>query len=529
MNIRKKLTIASILMILIPVAVALLLCLAILFHKGEGSFSSLVDLYENDNGLLNVQTILYHNREQILDYEPEEGSDPENAENDEADDDENDDEADDNEDDDFDKNEQEEYNAEKEIDEAFGSLTESLSALGYSYEISCGGQAVTGNFTADARKGTAAIAGENYEKLENFAVSEANSSAIKRTYRDGEKTIEVLAYCDHYAAGSGRTSLVIREIFMVGIIFVAVLILAIVVSIFLLTKWLSGDIRKSLSGLSEGVAQIRDGNLSYRIRSRKKDELGQACGEFDEMAEYLEQSVEERERYEAGRKQMLAGISHDLRTPLTSIRAYTEGLRDGMADTEEKKQRYYRALLTRTGDLEALIDNLSLFSRYERGENHYEMERIDLAAFLQQYFRENEVHFEESSVKIQQKQWTDEPLFIEGDRKQLNRVLHNIFQNSVKYREKAETNMSVSLKRAGADIVLELCDDGPGVPEEERDSIFDAFYRGDEARQNPGNGSGLGLSIVKEIMKDHSAAIRAEAGEHGKGLKLVLTFPENCM
>ena len=283
--------------------------------------------------------------------------------------------------------------------------------------------------------------------------------------------------------------------------------------------------RKSLDELSEGVRQIQVGNLSYRIHSRKKDELGKACDEFDEMAEYFEESVRQREQYEESRKQMLAGISHDLRTPLTSIKAYVEGLRDGIANTEEKKQKYYKALQTRTADLEALIDNLSLFSRFDRGEYHYSMEPVVLNEFLDNYFKENEMDFRENHLFLKKRSWTDVPLWISGDKKQLKRVLGNLVDNTIKYREQDETTLMVALYKKENCAYIELEDDGPGVPVEEREQIFETFYRGDEARQNPGNGSGLGLSIVREILKGHGAEIKAEAGEDGRGLKMIMKFP----
>ena len=301
--------------------------------------------------------------------------------------------------------------------------------------------------------------------------------------------------------------------------------MAIAISIFILTRWLSGGMNKSLEQLSEGVRQVQDGNFAYRIHSRKKDELGKACQEFDEMTEYLENSVKEREKYEEAKKQLLAGISHDLRTPLTSIKAYVEGLRDGIANTEEKKKRYYDALKIRTRDLEDLIDNLSLFSRFDRGEYHYSMEKIDFGVFVNSFFKEHEIEFKNNHLTLVRTVWEENGICIQGDRQQLKRVLGNLVDNTFKYREKPETIMTAALYTFGDTLRLELSDDGPGVPEEEREKIFDTFFRGDKARQNPGNGSGLGLSIVREIMKGHGGRIWAEEGVGGKGLKFVLEFP----
>lgn len=571
MNLRKKLTVASILMILMPIVVSVLLCIIVVFSKGSSTLNRLKSLYAKDNGILNVQAILYNYKDQILSYEPLDSEDvyngngTENQEEldddtdneddwyggDDADDEDslygdddtddedelNDDDDLDDDDDDLDDLEEEQEEKEEEAEEmreirearqrkTFSGLIGELTNLEYYYEITCQGKTEMTNLPEDSREQIAEIAGQEYEKVSNFAVSDKESSAVKRTYSEDEKVMTVLAFCDHAVEADHQMSQAIRDILSIAGIFSAVLLISIVFSIFILTKWLAGGMKNSLDQLSEGVKQVQEGNLSYRIHSKRKDELGKACEEFNEMTEYLEHSVEEREFYEEARKQMIAGISHDLRTPLTSIKAYVEGLRDGIANTEEKKQRYYAALMTRTGDLEALIDNLSLFSRFDRGEYHYVMEKIELGSFIEDFLRNNEIEFQKNGLYVQKTAWPREPLLIEGDKKQLKRVLGNLIDNTIKYRDKEETGLSVGLWKYKDKIWLEIMDDGPGVPEEERNRIFDTFYRGDKARQNPGNGSGLGLAIVREILKGHGAKIRAEEGDGGRGLKLIIEFPQ---
>lgn len=525
MNIRKKLTIASILMVVIPIVVALALSLLVIFYKGDGMLNRLKDLYENDNGLLNVQSVLYQNKELILSYEPllktEIDEDDEKEDDEEDEDDEKEDEIqrENGIEDDIDWEEEKEN-----IHNVFGKLESELDAMGYYYQIQWNNHIIISNLPEDAAEKIACIAGSEYETIRNISVSEENISVVKRSYFGDGKEMEVLVYCDQYR-NSTRSSQIIREIMTVIGFFLLVLLVTVVCSIFILTRWLSGGMRKSLDELSEGVRQIQAGNLSYRIHTRKKDELGKACDEFDEMAEYFEESVRGREQYEESRKQMLAGISHDLRTPLTSIKAYVEGLQDGIAGTEEKKQKYYRALQIRTADLEALIDNLSLFSRFDRGEYHYSMEPVSMNEFVAEFLKEKEMDFRENQLFLKKSIWTKEPLWIFGDKKQLKRVLNNLVDNAIKYREKEETILTIGLREKKGYAYLELEDDGPGVPVEEREKIFETFYRGDKARQNPGNGSGLGLSIVREILKGHGAEIKAEAGQGGHGLKMILRFP----
>lgn len=516
MNIRRKITLASILMILLPIIVSVLLCIVVLFFHGSGTLNRMEALYNNDNGLLNVQTILYNYQDQIITYDPVE----ELFESNDSDDWEEDDWEEDN-DTDYDTLLEEEIQRQNK---AFGGVVGELTQIGYYYEIYYDGQVIASNLPEGAEEKITSIAGTGYENLSSFAVTDGNSSVVKRSYGLEDGMVSILAYCKDYVSTS-TDSQIIREFLNILGIFAAILVITIAISIFVLTWWLSRGMKKSLEQLSEGVRQVQDGNFTYRIHSKKKDELGKACQEFDEMAEYLENSVREREKYEEAKKQLLAGISHDLRTPLTSIKAYVEGLRDGIANTEEKKQRYYDALKIRTRDLEDLIDNLSLFSRFDRGEYHYSMEEIDFAAFVRSFFQEHEIEFKNNGLRLVKTVWEKEKIVIQGDRQQLKRVLGNLIDNTIKYRVKPESVVTTALYTVDHVLRLELSDDGPGVPEEEREKIFDTFYRGDQARQNPGNGSGLGLSIVREIMKGHGGRIWAEEGIGGKGIKFVLEFP----
>lgn len=528
MNLRKKITLASVLMILIPIIVSAILSIVVLVFRGSGSLNRMKELYDDDNGLLNVQTILYNHKKEMMDYVPteeylsylkEKNGDWEDDWDDEDDDWENDGWGD------WD-DEEENISEEEQLRQtaAFGALIKELRAIGYSSEIRYDHQVILSNLPEDAEQEIAALAGAGYTGVSGFSLTSEEASVVKRTYAEEGKVISVLAFCDDYVSDSA-SSQILREFVTILGIFAVILLVAVAISIFLLTSWLSGGMKKSLSALSEGVRQIQDGNLGYRIRSRKKDELGKACQEFDEMAEYLENSVKQREQYEEARKQMLAGISHDLRTPLTSIKAYVEGLRDGIANTEEKKQRYYEAIKIRTGDLEALIDNLSLFSRFDRKAYDFSMEKIDFVDFLLALFRENEIECKENQVEIIREKWPHEPLYIQGDRKQLKRVLGNLIDNAVKYRDTPKTLLKVALTSTVPNLYLVIEDNGPGVPEEEREKIFDTFFRGDQARQNPGNGSGLGLSIVREIVKGHGGTIRAEEGRNGRGLKMIIELP----
>ena len=276
LNLRKKIALASILMILIPIVVACFFSVVVLFFHGSGTLNRLEALYNNDNGLLNVQTILYNYQNQILTYQPvEEVYNPSGYtdEDDEWDDDEWDD-------DDWDEDEDDEGQSgsvdseallEEEIrrqNNAFGTVIRELSNIGYYYEIYYGDQLIASNLPEGSEEKIAAIAGTEYKNLASFAVTDGSSSAVKRSYAAENTTLSILAFCEDYVSNSSDSQ-VIRDFISILGIFVGALAVAIAISIFILTRWLSGGMNKSLEQLSEGVRQVQDGNFAYRIHSRK--------------------------------------------------------------------------------------------------------------------------------------------------------------------------------------------------------------------------------------------------------------------
>ena len=242
------------------------------------------------------------------------------------------------------------------------------------------------------------------------------------------------------------------------------------------------------------------------------------CGAFNEMAARLKESVERTRRDEESRKELLAGISHDLRSPLTSIRAYVEGLLDGVAQTEESKQRYLRTIRTKAEDIDRLVSQLFLYSKLDLEGVHMEMRPIRLDEFVAGFVEEAALDSRTRGLEITAEQLT--PVTVSADPEQLRRVLSNILENSIKYKAKETGRLRITLEESGR---LTLADDGPGVPEEALPKLFDVFYRSDPARKNPAGGSGLGLAIAAKAVQGMSGTIRARGGPHG-GLAIAITL-----
>jgi signal transduction histidine kinase len=291
-----------------------------------------------------------------------------------------------------------------------------------------------------------------------------------------------------------------------------------------LTQFVFGKIVHALETLTHGVHQVRDGNLAFRIDYKGNDEFSEVCGDFNEMAVRLLDSVSARQKDERSRKELIAGISHDLRTPLTSIKAYVEGIEKGVAATPEAYKRYIETIRNKTEDLEHIIDTLFLFSKLDTGEFPYRVERVDLNAMAAEAVENLAGEYAGMGLDISLS-LSSERAWVKIDPEQLRYVMINIFENSVKYKNKERGKMTVTVSPREGAIALDLSDDGPGVPEETLPKLFGVFYRGDPSRNNPSDGSGLGLAIAATIVRHFGGAIKA-VNAPGGGLSIVMTFPQ---
>jgi signal transduction histidine kinase len=287
------------------------------------------------------------------------------------------------------------------------------------------------------------------------------------------------------------------------------------------TYRLTMAIIQPLEPLIEGVWQIHDNNFAYRIDYQKNDEFRPVCEAFNEMAAKLEASVAQRLKDETSRRELIAGISHDLRTPLTLIKGYLEGIETGTASTPEILKKYFTTIKKRTEDIERISEQLFLFSKLDMNEFTLAMRRVDIFRAISDMIEEVIEEYALRGLAIQLVK-TSENLFILADPLWLRNVVINILENSVNYkiREKAKMQIDASIDDNFA--VLRFSDDGPGVNNEAIPKLFDAFYRTDPSRNK--KGSGLGLAISAKIIEHMDGGIFAEPSSLG-GLAVVIRLP----
>ena len=292
-----------------------------------------------------------------------------------------------------------------------------------------------------------------------------------------------------------------------------------------LTKYITRHIMGAVDTLVCGVREISDGNLAYRIQYGKGDEFDGVCEDFNEMAARLSDMVEQRQNDENNRKELIAGISHDLRTPLTSIKAYIEGLKKGVASTPEMREKYLDTIQSKADDMEYIIRQLFLFSKIDIGEFPINLKAVDVGEVLEKMVGglADEYGGRGLSVSLEGK---TRDVYALIDTVQLGNVIQNILDNSLKYG--AEKNPRVEILCHGGDgrVYITIKDNGPGVPTEMLPKIFDLFFRSDVSRNAPSNGSGLGLAISSKIIGRHGGVIIAE-NLPGGGLCIVISLPES--
>ena len=287
----------------------------------------------------------------------------------------------------------------------------------------------------------------------------------------------------------------------------------------LLTYYVSKSIITPITKLSLAAKKISEGDLEYSIGSNKQDELGELTNTFEAMRIKLKEAKAAQLQYEQNRQELIASISHDLKTPLTSIKGYVKGIQDRVANTPEKLERYMDTIYKTANDMDGLIDELFLYSRLDLQQVPFDIEKVDLYAFFADFVDELafDLNKEQSTVLLLANK--DDSYIVEADREKLKRVVTNIVQNSMKYMDKEHKEIQVCLSSSSEEVIVEMKDNGSGIGKEDISYIFDSFYRTDISRNSSTGGSGLGLSIVKKIIEGHGGNVWA-ASKLGEGASI---------
>lgn len=295
----------------------------------------------------------------------------------------------------------------------------------------------------------------------------------------------------------------------------------------MLAYYMARSITKPLNRLKTATGEIAKLNFSHRIGVHGNDEIGEATKAFDTMAEEAEKALDLMRQYEENRKELMANISHDLKTPLTAIKGSIAAINEGVADTPEKKEMYWQIITSRIQSMQHMIDELLLFSKLDLQKEPFAFQPVLLHRFVEDVIGEWKLAQGDAAVHIgvQYEESIEDRVLL--DLEKMNRVLGNILDNAVKYGQVTPLLITVTIARQDNRIVLSIRDNGIGVPRADVPKLFDRFYRGDVSRDSSISGSGLGLSIARQVVNAHEGIITAESDTHqGMCIRIELNISE---
>ena len=298
---------------------------------------------------------------------------------------------------------------------------------------------------------------------------------------------------------------------------VLTMVVILIITALILSFWLYSGISSPLTSLTRATKNIRDGNMDFELTPEGNvTEIRGLFESFEEMRVKLKEANEEKVEFDRQSRELISNISHDLRTPITTIRGYCEGIMDGVADTPEKLERYIRTIYTKTTEMDHLINELSFYTKISTNRIPYNFGRVDVREFYGDAAGDIRDDLESKGVTFSYKNDVPEGTEVIADVEQITRVLNNIIGNAVKYTDKEEKRIDLSVELVGDEVRTAVTDNGKGIAAKDLASIFDRFYRTDSSRNSAEGGSGIGLSIVKKVVEDHGGRVWATSKE-GEG------------
>lgn len=273
--------------------------------------------------------------------------------------------------------------------------------------------------------------------------------------------------------------------------------------------WIYRSIATPLVKLKKATQNIKEGNLDFVLDVEGDDEFSELCRDFEEMRKRLKESAEEKVLLDKENKELISNISHDLKTPITAVKGYVEGIMDGVADTPEKMDRYVKTIYNKTNEMDHLINELTFYSKIDTNRIPYTFSKLNVEDYFGDCAEEVGLELETRGIELVYANYVESGILVIADGEQIRRVIHNIISNAIKYMDKPKGIIQIRVKDVGDFIQVEIEDNGKGIAAKDIAYIFDRFYRTDVSRNSSKGGSGIGLSIVKKILEDHGGKVWA--------------------
>lgn len=296
---------------------------------------------------------------------------------------------------------------------------------------------------------------------------------------------------------------------------IAIVVILVFTSL-MLTQWIYRSVFRPINELNVAMRKIKEGNFEYTLQVDGKGEIGDLYRDYEDMRLRLKESAEEKEEHEKQNRELISNISHDLKTPITAIKGYVEGIMDGVADTPEKIDKYIRTIYNKANDMDRLINELTVYSNIDNNRIPYNFHRINVADYFGDCLEEVGMDLEQKGIALNYSNLIQPDTIVIADPEQMKKVINNIISNSVKYMNKPKGTIDIRILDEVDSIRIEIEDNGKGIAQKDLGKIFERFYRTDASRNSAQGGSGIGLSIVKKIIEDHGGYIWATSRE-GEG------------
>ena len=285
--------------------------------------------------------------------------------------------------------------------------------------------------------------------------------------------------------------------------------------------WIYRSVATPLVKLRKATQNIKEGNLDFVLEVDGTDEFAELCRDFEEMRRRLKESAEEKVLLDKENKELISNISHDLKTPITAVKGYVEGIMDGDADTPEKMDRYVRTIYNKTNEMDHLINELTFYSKIDTNRIPYTFSKLNVDDYFSDCAEEVGLELETRGIQLYYANYVEKDVLVIADGEQIRRVIHNIISNAIKYMDKPKGVIQIRVKDVGDFIQVEIEDNGKGIASKDLTYIFDRFYRTDVSRNSSKGGSGIGLSIVRKILEDHGGKVWATSRE---GIGTIMYF-----
>lgn len=359
-----------------------------------------------------------------------------------------------------------------------------------------------------------------FDKLPAFQEGNVRKQQEQSIYYDSMK--KLVRQMDFYFTDGSEgsffiitraNSLLSRKLFVDMAI--AIMVILIFTSLFL-TNWISRGVFAPINQLNIAMQNIAEGNLEYMLPDKDDGEIGELYRNYEDMRLRLKESTDEKILAEKQNKELVSNISHDLKTPITAIKGYVEGIMDGVADTPEKMDKYIRTIYNKAMDMDRLINELTVYSGIDSNRIPYHFHKINISEYFRDCIEEVGLDLESKNIALDYSNLASPDTLIIADPEQLKRVINNIIGNSIKYLDKPKGQIDIRILDELDSIRVEIEDNGKGISAKDLPKIFERFYRTDASRNSAQGGSGIGLSIVKKIIEDHGGYIWATSKE-GEG------------